>query len=327
MDAVWSRWANHGEGKPDVHWAGREPAWGFLRYPGTMPSRAASDGMGGVEYGVSCDPPWRGENIVNVREDGGSIRRRATLALVALAAAAMATTVTVALSGSERETIDVSAQDDDEPDGEGSDDVRTIRVPGRATVDVVPDVATVTMGAQHTAPSADEALDTVSERINAIIRLLRAAGIDERDIQTSSLSVLAQYGGEQGEEITGYQASNTVTVRSSDLEGLGGLIDRVSNEAGDQFRLDGVAFSVDDPDGALADVRADAVADARTKAGQLVTGEDLEVGEIRSIVESGDEGPIIYDEMALDRASAEQVSIEPGSQELVVNVTVVFELT
>ncbi|MEJ7724013.1 MAG: SIMPL domain-containing protein [Ilumatobacteraceae bacterium] len=249
-------------------------------------------------------------------------------ALVALAAAAMATFATVALSGSERDTNDVSAQGEDEPtDQEEVDDVRTIRVQGRAIADVVPDVATVTMGAQHTAPKAGEALDTVSKKTEAVIKILRAAGIAERDIQTSSLSVWPQYGGE-GEQITGYQASNTVTVRTTDLAGLGGLIDQVSNEAGDQFRLDGVAFSVDDPDAALADVRADAIANAKTKAGQFVTGEDVEVGEIRTIIESGSEMPIVYDEMrAAADASGESVPIEPGSQELVVNVTVVFELT
>lgn len=249
-------------------------------------------------------------------------------ALVALAAAAMATFATVALSGSERDTNDVSAQGEDEPtDQEEVDDVRTIRVQGRAIADVVPDVATVTMGAQHTAPKAGEALDTVSKKTEAVIKILRAAGIAERDIQTSSLSVWPQYGGE-GEQITGYQASNTVTVRTTDLAGLGGLIDQVSNEAGDQFRLDGVAFSVDDPDAALADVRADAIANAKTKAGQFVTGEDVEVGEIRTIIESGSEMPIVYDEMrAAADASGESVPIEPGSQKLVVNVTVVFELT
>lgn len=249
-------------------------------------------------------------------------------ALVALAAAAMATFATVALSGSERDTNDVSAKGEDEPtDQEEVDDVRTIRVQGRAIADVVPDVATVTMGAQHTAPKAGEALDTVSKKTEAVIKILRAAGIAERDIQTSSLSVWPQYGGE-GEQITGYQASNTVTVRTTDLAGLGGLIDQVSNEAGDQFRLDGVAFSVDDPDAALADVRADAIANAKTKAGQFVTGEDVEVGEIRTIIESGSEMPIVFDEMrAAADASGESVPIEPGSQELVVNVTVVFELT
>jgi len=264
---------------------------------------------------------------VNVRDDEGSIRSPVTLALVALAAAAMATFATVALSGSGRDTNEVRAQGDDEPVNE-QDDVRTIRVQGRATADVAPDVATVTMGAQHTAPKAKEALDTVSQKTDSIINILKAAGIDEGDIQTSNLSVWPQYGVE-GEKITGYQASNTVTVRTTDLEGLGGLLDQVSDAAGDQFRLDGIAFSVDDPDAALADVRADAVANARTKAGQFVVGEDVQIGEIRTMVESGSEPPILFDESRAasgDMAAAE-VPIEPGSQELVVDVTVVFELT
>ena len=115
-------------------------------------------------------------------------------------------------------------------------------------------------------------------------------------------------------------------MKTSDLAGLGALIDEVSGVVGDQFTLDGVSFSVADPDAALADVRGDAIADARTKAEQFVAGEDLTVGSIRHIVENGSSGPPMELFRAEAAAADMAVPIEPGQQELSVTVTVIFDL-
>lgn len=244
---------------------------------------------------------------------------RLTLGVVAVVAAAAAVLGTAALTRSD-DGGRASAQSEETAD----EDRRTIRVTGHATVDVTPDVATVSLGAQHSAPTAKEALDTVSLKAAAITNLMKDAGIAAKDIQTSDLSVWPQYG--RGETITGYQASNTVTVRTTDIEGLGSLLDDVAAQAGDQFRLDGISFSFDDPESVLADVRAEAIANARDKAGQFVADEDVEVGDIRMIAEQGSQAPIPYELEAADMATS-RVPIEAGSQELAVDVTVIFELT
>lgn len=251
----------------------------------------------------------------------GANSSRITMGVVALAAATAATLGTVALTGS-GDDGPASAQEE----GETGDDIRTIRVSGEATVDVTPDVATVTLGAQHTAPSAKKALDTVSARTSATIDLLKEAGITEADIQTSNLSVSPNYVDDG--TIDGFQASNTLSVRTKDIDGLGDLLDEVSGATGDQFRLDGISFSFDDPDAVLEDARAEAVANAREKAGQYIANEDVEIGEIRTIAEQGAGAPPVPYDMALEAADeARSVPIEAGSQELSVDVTVVFELT
>ena len=255
---------------------------------------------------------------------GGKTRAGAT-GVAVLAGALAATAATLAFSGGGSDDSRVSAQDER---GAGDADRRTIRVNGHATVEVTPDAATVTLGAQHTAERAKQALDTVSMQTQAIIDLLGAAGIDDADIQTSELSVWPQYDGDSGQRITGYQASNTVTAKTTDLDGLGDVLDQVSQAAGDQFRLDGISFSFEDPEAVLADARAEAIANARARAGQFVAGEDVEIGDIRTIVESGAEPEVPYElEMAADEARAASVPIEAGSQELAVDVTVVFQLT
>lgn len=211
----------------------------------------------------------------------------------------------------------VPATDSDRP---------TISVTGTAKVNVKPDTAHLSMGVRHRADKAKAALDTVSTKTADLIKTLTDAGIAKQDIQTTGLSVYPHYGN-LGDKITGYEASNSVTLKSTDLEGLGALIDQVSGIVGDNFTMDGISFSVGDPDAALADVRGDAVGDARTKAEQYVGGEGLSVGSILRIVENGSaQPPIPYEELAFDRAAGASVPIEPGQQELSVTVTVTFEL-
>jgi uncharacterized protein YggE len=261
---------------------------------------------------------------------GTTTRRRGfTVGLAALAAAAAATVATIAMTGSAGTSDRALAQTETtEPSEEPVEatDIRTISVTGTANVSVAPDTAHLSMGVRHQADKAKTALDTVSQKTAALIKTLTDAGIAKKDIQTTNLSVWPSYGGPNGDKINGYEASNSVTVTTTDLAGLGALIDQVSGVVGDNFTLDGVSFSVADPDSALADVRPDAIADARTKAEQFVSAEGLAVGDIRRIVENSAQPfePVFYAEAS--RAADGDVPIEPGEQELTVTVTVVFDL-
>ena len=64
--------------------------------------------------------------------------------------------------------------------------------------------------------------------------------------------------------VTGYQASNMVTVKVRDVDGLGPVIDAVTKAGAN--RLYGVGLQVSDPQATLDTARKKAVADARAKA-------------------------------------------------------------
>jgi uncharacterized protein YggE len=263
-----------------------------------------------------------------------SARRRVAVGLAVLAAAGAASVGTIAMTGSSASPDRAHAQSDDttttteDPVPATDSDRPTISVTGTAKVSVTPDTAHLSMGVRHRADSAEEALNTVSTKTSDLIKTLTDAGIAKKDIQTTNLSVWPSYGGPRGEEIIGYEASNSVTVKTTDIAGVGALIDEISGVVGDSLTLDGISFSVGDPDAALADVRGDAVADARAKAQQYVAGEDLTVGAILHIVENGSVPPPMpmYARAAGDTAAEAAVPIEPGEQELSVDVTVIFEL-
>ena len=251
------------------------------------------------------------------------------LAFAAAAGAAVAAVAVITLSGRSTELADATVPEDSVP-GESVDGAdesrRTIIVTGHGTVSVVPDVADLSAGVQAMAPTATEALETVGTKSQALVDTLRALGIAEEDIQTSGLSLYPTFGTD-GVEIRGYQASTNVTVTVRDVERVGQVVDGLKGFVGEELTLGGIFFSYDDPEAVLGDARSAAVDNARTRAEQYAAAAGAEVGELLRIVESSVPEPIFAADMAMEQAApTSRVAIEPGSQDLSVDVTVVFAM-
>ena len=107
----------------------------------------------------------------------------------------------------------------------------TLDITGHGEAHVPPDKATIGLGVQNEAPTAVGAMQATSAQMTRVVGALRAAGVEARDVQTSNLSVTPQYAYAQGQapRLTGYQASNQVTVTVEDLARLGPVIDAVVN--------------------------------------------------------------------------------------------------
>jgi uncharacterized protein YggE len=246
------------------------------------------------------------------------------IGLVAAAVAGIATVGALAAAGGDRERADATVPDDSVP-AEDAAAGRSITVSGHGTVDVVPDIATLTMGVQALKPTAQEAMDTIGTESQTLVDTLKGAGIAEEDIQTSGLNLYPNYGND-GSTINGYNASTNVTVTIRDVEQAGGIIDAVEAFVGEELTLGGISFSYADPEAVLGEARAEAIDNARTRAAQYAEAAGVEVGEIRQIVESSAGGPIPFP-VARDAAAAEgALAIEPGTQELSVDVSVVFAM-
>ena len=124
--------------------------------------------------------------------------------------------------------------------------------------------------------------------------------------------------------MTGYEASNTVSVRIRDLGQAGAIVDAAAAKAGDDIRVQGITFSIDDDSELLAAARTKATKRARAQAEQLASGADVEVGDVRSITESTSSVPLAYAGDAAEKAASTPVM--PGSQTLSVQATVVFAI-
>lgn len=203
---------------------------------------------------------------------------------------------------------------------------RRVTVDAVGTVSATPDLLTLTMGVQVRAPSAVDALRQSSERAQALVDTLKGAGVAAVDIQTAQLSLWPQYD-RNGEQIIGYQASQSVVAKLRDLERAGAVIDAGAEAVGDAITLQGVAFSIEDTGPLYATARRLAVEQARTQAEQLAAAAGAEVGQVLAITEQAQEVPA---PLYVDRAEAADgaaVPIEPGSQTLRLTVEVVYELT
>lgn len=203
---------------------------------------------------------------------------------------------------------------------------REITVTGSATVDATPDIATVTAGVELQAPSAAAALKENGETMTAVFAALKQAGLDERDMQTSQLTLNpvfnADPGGSQAApQVVAYQASNMVTATVRDVSRLGATIDAVTGAGAN--RLYGVSFDVDEPRAALDQARRNAVEDARRKAQLFADAAGVKLGPVVAISEGGGGGPVPL------RAKMDMMAAAPvasGTVTLSADVTVVFGL-
>jgi uncharacterized protein YggE len=194
---------------------------------------------------------------------------------------------------------------------------------------LAPDQLQLAAGVVTEAPSAAEALAGNAARMNAVIAALKAAGVAERDIQTSSLSVTPQYRYQPNQPPlrTGYQARNSVTLKTQKLGDAGRLLDALVKAGANE--VSGPSFSVADPETALDKARASAVAKARARAQVYAAAAGMTVKRIVSISEPGSELPMPLPRPMMARMSADAVEstpVEPGELTLTARVTMLFEL-
>lgn len=198
---------------------------------------------------------------------------------------------------------------------------------GKATR--VPDLATIRAGVVTQAPTAAAALSENGQRMTRVVAALRKAGVGERDIQTSQLQLQPQYryAENQPPAITGYQASNTVSVRFRDVAKSGPILDTLVAQGANQ--IDGPTLSVDAADAALDEARTDAIRRARARADLYARAAGLKVDRILLIAEDGGQlpqPPMPMLAMARMSKMADSTPVAAGEQDLTVNVSVRFLL-
>jgi hypothetical protein len=162
-----------------------------------------------------------------------------------------------------------------------------------------------------------------------ILAALKALGIDDKDIQTSNVSLQPTYDYSSGinpPRITGFQMSNSVTVTIRALDKLGDAID--NSLAAGATSLDGVTFRVNDETSAEAQARQAAMTEARSKADTLAAVAGISIAGVASIAETS--APIQYPiNYTLGGASAPDVAkvatpIQAGTTDVTITVAVVY---
>lgn len=207
-----------------------------------------------------------------------------------------------------------------------ADEPATISVTGEGVVEAAPDIATISLGVTTEAPTAAAAMAANSAALAAVLDRLRAAGVADRDLQTSNLTLNPNwvgYDSGKAPTISGYTASNMLTVRVRALASLGSVLDSAITDGANT--LNGVTFGVAEPRPALDEARKKAVADAIARATLLVGAAGAKLGPILSITESsGFAPPMPMFRMEADAAAS--VPVAGGEVGLTASVTVVFQI-
>lgn len=206
--------------------------------------------------------------------------------------------------------------------------VLDVSAEGRSTR--VPDVATIRAGVVTQAATAAEALADNATRMAAILDALKRAGVAPRDTRTANVSLSPQYryADNQPPAVTGYQASNSVSIRFRDIAKAGAILDALVKQGANQ--IDGPNLSIDQPDAALDEARADAVKKAQARAQLYAKAAGLTVSRIVSIAESGQNDgsnpqPPMMMTRGLMKADA-STAISPGETDVTVTLSVRFLL-
>lgn len=205
----------------------------------------------------------------------------------------------------------------------------TITLTGKGTVDHAPDIAMISVGVQVEAKTAAEAMAQQAEKMNGVFAAVKAAGIADRDMQTGNLSLnpVYEYPNNARPRLTGYQASNQITIKVRKLDTLGKTLDAVVKGGGNT--INGVSFSIDEPDKFQNDARIEAIKDAAAKAELYAKAVGYKVKRIVTISEQDyypQPVPMMMQMRQQDMAAA-PTPIAAGEVSLTQTVNVVFELT
>lgn len=192
----------------------------------------------------------------------------------------------------------------------------------------VPDIAIISAGVVTRATTAKAALSQNAAQMERVRAALKRAGIADRDIQTSNISLNPEYryAENQPPRLTGYTASNQVNVRFRDIASTGDILDALVAEGANQ--INGPSLSVDKPEEALDEARAKALAAGRARAEVYARQLGMSVARLLVVSESSTGFPVPppMPVMMEARAMGGNTKIDPGEQKLSVTLGMIFEL-
>jgi len=202
-----------------------------------------------------------------------------------------------------------------------------IQVSATGEVNMAPDMATVSAGVVTQGKTAREAMFGNATKMTRVFEELEAAGIEKKFITTSQLSLQPRYNyqNRQSPKIDGYEARNTVSAKTYDLDNVGAMLDALVKAGVNN--INGVQFSIKDSKTAKNKAREDAIREARAKAEAMAAAAGVKLGKLTSLSESGESynpRPVAY----AARAESLDVStpVSAGQQRLSVTVNMSYDI-
>ncbi len=207
-----------------------------------------------------------------------------------------------------------------------------LSINGEGRVSGAPDVARVDLGVSVLRDTVAQAQDEAARAMAAVLDTLQDNGVDEDDISTTSFNVFPEFDfTERGQTLRGFRVLNSVSVLIRDIDSAGDVIDDAIAAAGDVVVVNSITFTIEDPTPLLDQARELAVADARRKAEALAGLNDVSLGPVVAISESGalPSASVAFDgrgAFAIEQAAFAPTPISGGQIEVFLSVFVTYAL-
>ena len=206
----------------------------------------------------------------------------------------------------------------------------TISIEAEGKVTALPDIAMISIGVQTEKKTVSDAQKENSTKMNAITDKLKQLGVAKEDIKTTNYSIYPTYDYPNGKQVDrGFQISQNVDIKVRKLESISDILASVGSLGANQ--VGGVTFTIDDPEALRQQARLKGLEAAKMKAQALAQAAGVQLGKVVGFSESSSTppGPIYYaKDMAVAQGGAPSAApnVEPGSQDVIVNVSVKYEI-
>ena len=212
-----------------------------------------------------------------------------------------------------------------------SDSTPSISAQGVGRATGVPDTIIVSFSLHTEGDTAQGTLAENSLRVQSVFDVLKGQGVEDKDVQTTNVSVGTRFDDRTPPRIVGYNADNSFIVKLRDLTKAGSQIDTLVGVGADFLFVQGIGYSINDPTALLAQARTDGVKRAADQAKQMADAAGVTLGQVRTITEVQPSNPYEFNQFALRSTGAAAdasvpVPLAAGSQELSVTVTVVYDI-
>lgn len=214
--------------------------------------------------------------------------------------------------------------------GRSDQQLYTITISGEGEVTAIPDIAEVSLGVETQNSNVAAAQTENTAKMNSLIVQLKGLDIVEEDIKTTNYSIYPRYDYPDGSQVLrGYIVSQNVTVKIRDLDKIADVLG-LAGQAGVN-QLGGLSFTIDEQEDLKQNAREKALANAKAKAETLADIAGVKLGRLVSFSESGNDyypQPVYFGEQrAYGLGGGDSApSVEPGSQDIIVYVTVTYEV-
>ena len=179
----------------------------------------------------------------------------------------------------------------------------------------------ISAGISATGSTSEQVQNRIDTIINKVSFAVKKAGVDEKDIQTSNYNINPTY--DRSQRITGYSANTNLSIKVRDIKKVNAIIDSAI-EAG-ATNVSNLGLTVSERSVFENDARKKAVEEAKKKAENAAKIAGFNLGKIINYSESfADFPPPLA--LSLEAKDRGQTNIEPGENEIVVTVTLSYEI-